>query len=119
MARKAPYTIETSARTTTRGVAQSEASGKSPRQKRSIPKVPILSSTQTSSTLVGGVACSVVSANQVCTGKSGALTANAMKKPTNSQRPALVEMSSCCRSVKRYDGEPWSDETTYSPITEP
>ena len=51
---------------------------------RSIPKVPILSSTQTSSTLVPVVACSVVSASQVWTGNIGALTANAMKKPANS-----------------------------------
>ena len=43
---------------------------------------------QTSSTEVAGVACSVVSASQVCTGNSGALTANAMKKPD--EQPALV-----------------------------
>ena len=90
-----------SASTITTGVAHCEASGNMPRQKRSIPKVPILSSTQTSSTLVAGVAFSVVSASQVCSGNSGALTAKAMKKPANSQRPAPVEMSSCCRSVSR------------------
>ena len=49
-----------------------------------MPKVPILSSTQTSSTLVPVVAFSVVSASQVCTGNIGALTAKAMKKPTKS-----------------------------------
>ena len=43
-----------------------------------------------------GVACSVVSASQVCTGNSGALTAKAMKKPTKSQRWAL----SRCRGAQ-------------------
>ena len=38
-----------------------------------------------------GVAFSVVSASHVCSGKSGALTAKAMKKPTNSQRSAVVD----------------------------
>ena len=49
------------ASTTTTGVAQREASGNSSRQNRIIPKVPILSSTLTSSTEVPGVALSVVS----------------------------------------------------------
>ena len=102
----------------TTGVAHCEASGKIPRQNRSIPNVPILSSTQTSSTLVPGVAFSVVSASQVCSGNSGALIANAMKKPANSQRPASVSMSSAARSESRYDGSPCWAETTYSPITE-
>ena len=43
------------ASTTTTGVAQRDASGNSSRQKRIIPKVPILSSTLTSSTEVPGV----------------------------------------------------------------
>ena len=85
----------------TTGVAHCEASGKMPRQNRSMPKVPILSSTQTSSTLVPVVAFSVVSASQVCTGNSGALIANATKKPANSQRPAVVSMSSAVRSESR------------------
>ena len=46
------------ASTTTTGVAQREASGNSSRQNRIIPKVPILSSTLTSSTEVPGVALS-------------------------------------------------------------
>ena len=81
--------------------------GSSPRQKRSIPKVPILSRMQTSSTLVPVVACSVVSGSQVCTGNSGALTANAMKKPTNSQRLRVgVDVDAAAGRVKRYDGVP-------------
>src|SRR4029078_11670111 len=51
IATSAPYTIEIRARVTTTGVAQTEASGRIPRQMRTIPKVPILSSTHTSSTL--------------------------------------------------------------------
>ncbi len=97
---------------TTSGVAHCEASGKIPRQKRSMPKVPILSSTQTSSTEVPGVALPVVSASQVWTGNSGALTAKAMKNVAKSQRPAVVSMSSAIRSLRRYDGEPACAETT-------
>ena len=77
-----------------------------------MPNVPILSSTQTSRTDVPGVAFSVVSASQVCSGNSGALIANAMKKPMNSQRPASVPMSRAARSERRYDGSPCSAETT-------
>ena len=67
---------------------------------------------QTSSTLVPGVAFSVVSASQVCSGNSGALTMKATMKPTKSQRSQVVLMSSCCRSESRYDGVPASAETT-------
>ena len=79
--------------------------------------MPILSSTQTSSTLVPGVAFSVVSASQVCSGKSGAFTAKAIMKPTKIQRSAVVLMSTCWRSESRYDAWPASAETTYSPMT--
>ena len=97
---------------TTTGVAHCEASGNSPRQNRSIPKVPILSRMQTSSTEVPGVAFSVVSASQVCSGNSGAFTANAIMKPTNSQRSHVVLMSTFWRSESRYDGVPASADTT-------
>ena len=86
---------------TTTGVAHSDASGKSPRQKRSIPNVPILSRMQTSSTEVPGVAFSVVSASQVCTGNIGALMAKAMKKPANSHFWVVGSMSRAARSVSR------------------
>ena len=106
MATSAPYRMLTTASTTTTGVAHTEASGKIPRQNRTIPNVPILSRMLTSSTDVPGVACCVVSGSQVCTGNIGALIANATKKPTKSQRPVEVEMSRRARSEIRYDGGP-------------
>src|SRR3954451_20032841 len=96
----------TTASTTTTGVAQREASGNSSRQNRIIPKVPILSSTLTSSTEVPGVAASVLSGSQVCTGNIGALIANATKKPRNSQRPTSVPKSILASSETRYVAPP-------------
>ena len=81
-------------------------------QNRIMPNVPILSSTQTSSTLVPVVAFSVVSASQVWTGNSGALIAKAMKNPANSHRCVVSLMSIAARSEMRYDGSPASAETT-------
>ena len=49
-----------------------------------MPNVPTLSSTPTSSTAVPGVDSAAASGSQVWNGTSGALIANAMKKPTNS-----------------------------------
>src|SRR3954471_21854944 len=91
---------------TTTGVAQRDASGNSSRQNRIIPKVPILSSTLTSSTEVPGVAFSVVSGSQVCTGNIGGLIAKAMKKPRNSQRPVAVPKSIFDSSETRYVAPP-------------
>src|SRR3954449_10375704 len=91
---------------TTTGVAQRDASGNSSRQNRIIPKVPILSSTLTSSTEVPGVAFWVVSGNHVCTGNIGALIAKATKKPTNSQRSVSVPKSSLASSETRYVAPP-------------
>src|SRR5690348_872220 len=103
---RAPYTMLITASTTTTGVAHFDASGNSSRQNRIIPKVPILSSTLTSSTDVPGVAFSVVSGSQVCTGNIGALIANAMKNPTNSQRPVSVPKSILASSETRYVAPP-------------
>src|ERR1700712_1230620 len=86
------------------GLAHLDASGKSPRQKRIIPNVPTLSRMLTSSTEVPGVASLAASGSQVCTGHIGALMANATKKPRNSQRPVLCDMSAFIRSCSRYDG---------------
>ena len=66
-----------------------------------MPKVPILSRMQTSSTEVPGVAFSVVSASQVWTGNIGALIAKAMKKPAKSQRCVIGSMSIAARSLSR------------------
>ena len=53
-----------------------------------------------------GVAFSVVSGSQVCTGNIGALIAKAMKKPRNIQRPASVPKSILASSESRYVGPP-------------
>ena len=47
----------------------------------------------TSSTAVAGRASVAASGSQVCTGHIGALTAKAMKNPTNIQRSAVVDAS--------------------------
>ena len=77
-----------------------------------MPKVPILSRMQTSSTEVPGVALSVVSASQVWTGNIGALIAKATKNPTNSQRWVIGSMSIAARSLSRKLGLPLSADTT-------
>src|SRR3954469_19341658 len=91
---------------TTTGVAHFDASGNSSRQNRTIPYVPILSRTLTSSTDVPGVAFWVVSGSQVCTGNIGAFTANATKNPRNSQRPTSVPKSILASSGTRYVAPP-------------
>ncbi len=48
-----------------------------------MPKVPTLSSTPTSSTAPPGCAAVAASGSQVWNGQSGALIANATKKPRN------------------------------------
>jgi NADH-quinone oxidoreductase subunit M len=55
-----------------------------------MPNVPTLSSTPTSSTAPPGGDSAAASGSQVCTGHSGALIANATKKPRNSRRSVLV-----------------------------
>ena len=77
--------------------------------------VPILSRTHTSSTLVPGVAFPVASASHVCTGKSGALTAKAKKKPANSHFWVSGSMLICESSLSRYVGWPASADTAYRP----
>src|ERR1700755_1103900 len=88
----------------TTGLAHFDASGKMLRQNRIIPNVPILSRMLTSSPAVPGVAPDAASGSHVCTGHSGALMANAMKKPRKSQRPVVVLMSAFIRSCSRDDG---------------
>ena len=74
--------ITASARTS--GVKYFDAAGNSSRQYRMMPNVPTLSSTPTSSTAAPGWAALAASGSQVWNGNSGALIANAMKKPRNS-----------------------------------
>ena len=66
-----------------------------------MPKVPILSRMQTSSTEVPVVAFSVVSASQVWTGNIGALIAKAMKKPAKIHFWAVGSIERPWRSVSR------------------
>src|SRR5919107_2864755 len=109
-----PYSTLITASTSTTGVAQVDASGKSPRQNRIIPKVPILSRMLTSSTEVPGVASSATSGSQVWTGTIGALIANATKNPMKSQRPVVVSTSAMISlsSERRYVGAPALADST-------
>lgn len=100
------------------GVAHLLASGKSWRQKRSIAKVPTLSTTAVMSTATGAVDSPMALGSQVCSGNSGAFTAKAKKKPRNSQRSVLVAMSS--EPLARASAISVSEKfpaTTYRPIT--
>ncbi len=77
------------------GAAQRDACGNSGRHRVSIPNVPTLSSTPTSSTEVPTGACSAVSGSQVCTGHIGALIAKATKNARNTRRCVVTDMSMC------------------------
>lgn len=86
--------MEISARTRITGVAHLLASGNSWRQKRSIAKVPTLSTTAVIRTATGVVASPMAFGSQVCSGQSGAFTAKAKKNPRKSHRSVEVAMSS-------------------------
>lgn len=90
------------------GVAHLLASGKSWRQKRSIAKVPTLSTTAVISTATGAVASPMALGSQVCSGHRGAFTANAKKKPRNSHRSVLVAM--CSEPLARACTISWSEK---------
>jgi len=83
------------------GAAHWEAPGNSGRHRVSIPKVPTLSSTPTSSTDVPAGACSAASGSQECTGNIGALIAKARKKPRKSSRSVTGAISSPVRLAVR------------------
>src|SRR5438270_507620 len=76
--------IPITARVMTSGVKYLAPLGNSSKQYRSMPNVPTLSSTPTSSTAAPGGAAAAASGSQVWNGHSGALIANAMKNPRNS-----------------------------------
>ena len=84
MATTAPYKIPITASVMTSGVKYFAPDGNSSKQYRSMPNVPTLSSTPTSSTAAPGGADAAASGSQVWNGHSGALIANAMKNPRNS-----------------------------------
>ncbi|CPU64684.1 Uncharacterised protein [Mycobacteroides abscessus] len=68
----------------------------------SIPNVPTLSRTPTSSVDVPAGACCAASGSQVCTGKSGALMANARKKPRNSSRSIVTGIGFSAKYPTRF-----------------
>ena len=84
--------------------------------------MPTLSSTPTSSTPAPIGASAPASGSQVCNGTSGALIANATKKPRNSQIWVLSGISgTIVRSVAQLNVPPagrYSALTTYSPISD-
>ena len=83
-----------------------------------MPNVPTLSSTPTSSTAPPGWAAVTESGSQVWNGHSGALIANATKKPRNSQRWVTGVSVSFSRSVNRNVPVcPPRAEYTYSAMT--
>src|SRR5579872_4572211 len=97
MATTAPYKIPITASVMTSGVKYFAPDGNSSKQYRSMPNVPTLSSTPTSSTAAPGGADAAASGSQVWNGTSGALIANAMKKPRNSHRDGPVPSATLSR----------------------
>ncbi len=84
------------------------------------PNVPTLSRTPTSSTAPPVGASAPASGSQVWNGNSGALIANAMKKPRKSHfsTPGLMcRVARVAKSKVPPPGSCWPD-TTYRPITE-
>ena len=102
----------------TTGLAHSDAPGKISRHQRSMPNVPILSTTLTISTDVEGVADAAASGSQVWNGHSGALMTKAAMKPRNSRRSVVALTSRFVRSLRRNVASPWRDVMTYRPMIE-
>src|SRR5215467_11589256 len=118
IATTAPYRTPMTASVRISGVKYLDAAGNSCRQYLIMPNVPTLSSTPTSSTAAPGWADVAASGSQVWNGHSGALIANAMKNPRNSQRPALVDSARWVSELNRnVPGCPPRIEYTYSAIT--
>ena len=99
------------------GAAQREACGNSGTQSVSMPKVPTLSSTPTSSTATPTGASAAASGSQVCTGQIGAFTAKAKKKPRKSSRSVATWWN--CSPVRLLVRNPCSPPgpAAYRPIT--
>lgn len=83
--------------------------------------MPTLSSTPTSSTVTPMGACPAASGSQVWNGTSGALIANARKKPRNSQIWVLAGASLTTSTSVAQSNVPWpssSAASEYAPIAE-
>src|SRR6266702_394950 len=121
IATMAPYRTPITASVMTSGVKYFAPFGNSSKQYRSIPNVPTLSSTPTSSTAAPGGAAAAASGSQVWNGHSGALIANAMKNPRNSHLLTAGLSGTWISTLNR--NVPWSPETalrmedTYSAMT--
>src|SRR5436190_1838201 len=121
MATMAPYKIPITDSVMTSGVKYFAPDGNSSKQYRSLPNVPTLSSTPTSSTAAPGGAAAAASGSQVWNGHSGALIANAMKNPRNSHFCTGGLSATCTSWLNRKD--PWwpvtplRAEYTYSAMT--
>ena len=83
------------------GFAHTAAAGNKYKPNRRNPYVPIFSNTPAKMTEPPVGACVCASGNQVCSGKIGTFTANAMAKDTNSQRPVLVAKLACSAIVTK------------------
>src|SRR5918998_1790627 len=107
--------------TSTNGAKNRDASGNNGRQYRRNPNVPTLCRTPTSSTAPPMGASEPESGSHVWNGTSGALIANATKKPRKSQicvdsgSVAAIDWSSTQEKVASPSTSPL---TTYSPITD-
>src|SRR6202043_160338 len=105
MATTAPYKTPITDSVMTSGVKYFAPAGNSSQQYRSMPNVPTLSSTPTSSTAAPGCAEAAASGSQVWNGHSGALIANAMKNPRNSHFCTVGLSDTLISSLNR--NEPW------------
>src|SRR6266576_2132639 len=121
MATMAPYKIPITDSVMTSGVKYFAPDGNSSKQYRSMPNVPTLSSTPTSSTAAPGGAAAAASGSQVWNGHSGALIANAMKNPRNSHfcvaEDSVTLTSDWMRKVPWWPVAADSPEYTYSAMT--
>src|SRR6516164_11372027 len=113
MATTAPYKIPITASVMTSGVKYFAPDGNSSKQYRSMPNVPTLSSTPTSSTAAPGGAAAAASGSQVWNGQSGALIANAMKNPRNSHFCTVGDKATFTRDENR--NVPWCPVAADSP----
>src|ERR1700746_2182766 len=116
MATTAPYKIPITASVMTSGGKYFAPDGNSSKQYRSMPNVPTLSSTPTSSTAAPGGAAAAASGSQVWNGHSGALIANAMKNPRNSHL-LTVGLSDTLTSWLNRNGPWWTVAALRAPYT--
>src|SRR6267143_389480 len=89
----------------THPAARCEAPGKSGRQKRIMPYVPIFSMTEASITEPAVGASTCASGSHVCNGNSGTLMAKATKNARNSSVDAVVVAPDADQEVHRDEAD--------------